>query len=109
MEKTRGSAYLEESHKFSFYDLAQVIAREFQVFICKLGMMTLEVTSFGTVRTEHFTESNEFIIVPGQWDVLHDSLMSPIFFPSLHPMFNYQQEERGRGLGVGGGHLGNCI
>ena len=79
------------------------------VSICKLGMMTLEVTSFGTVRTEHFTESNEFIIVPGQWDVLHDSLMSPIFFPSLHPMFNYQQEERGRGLGVGGGHLGNCI
>lgn len=79
------------------------------VSLCKLGMMTLEVTSFGTVRTEHFTEGNEFIIVPGQWDVLQESLMSSIFFPSLHPVFNYQQEERGRGLGVGGGHLGNCI
>lgn len=77
--------------------------------ICKLGMMTLEVASFGTVRTEHFTEGNEFIIVPGQWDVLHESLVSPIFFPSLHPTFNYQQEKRYRGLGVGGGHLGNCI
>ena len=59
----------------------------------------LEVASFGTVRTEHFTEGNEFIIVPGQWDVLHESLASPIFFPSLHPTFNYQQEKRYRGLG----------
>ena len=79
------------------------------VSICKLGMMTLEVSSFGTVRTEHSTEGNEFIIVPGQWDVLHESLMSPILFPSLHPMFNYQQQERYRGFGVGGGHLGKCI
>lgn len=77
--------------------------------ICKLGMMMLEVALLGIVRTEHFTEGNEFMIVPGQRDVLHESLMSPIFFTSLHPMFNYQQEERCRGLGVGGGHLGNCI
>lgn len=41
MEKIRGRAYLEESHEFSFHDLAQVIACEFQVFICKLGMITL--------------------------------------------------------------------
>lgn len=28
-------------YEFSFHDLAQVIACEFQVFICKLGMITL--------------------------------------------------------------------
>lgn len=40
MEKIRGRAYLEESHEFSFHDLAQVIACEFPGFICKLGMTT---------------------------------------------------------------------
>ena len=40
-DKTRRRAYLGESHEFSFYDLVQVIACEFQVFICKLGMITL--------------------------------------------------------------------
>lgn len=55
MEKTRGSAYLEESHKFSFYDLAQVIAREFQVFICKLGMIILGLLR----RSDEITHAEE--------------------------------------------------
>lgn len=52
-------------------------------------MMTIETTSFAVVRTEHFTEGIVFKIVPGQWDMLDECLMSFIFFLLLHCTLDY--------------------